>query len=80
MDSLQQKLMAQVDGILAVHEFHIWQMAGDIIIVYAHGRCLNLAQCRQVAEKVKEFFLKESIYSTTVRPEFVEAAEHTGCY
>ena len=48
VDSLQQKLMATVDGILAVHEFHIWQLAGDRIIASAHIRCLNLAQYMQV--------------------------------
>jgi len=72
VDSLQQKLMAQVDGILAVHEFHIWQLAGDRIIASAHIRCLNLAQYMQVAEKVKEFFHNEGIHSTTIQPEFVE--------
>jgi len=76
VDSLQQKLMAQVDGILAVHEFHIWQLAGDRIIASAHIRCLNLAQYMQVAEKVKEFFHNEGIHSTTIQPEFVETAEH----
>jgi len=78
VDSLQQKLMAQVDGILAVHEFHIWQLAGDRIIASAHIRCLNLAQYMQVAEKVKEFFHNEGIHSTTIQPEFVETAEPTG--
>jgi len=72
VDSLQQKLMAQVDGILAVHEFHIWQLAGDRIIASAHIRCLNLAQYMQVAERVKEFFHNEGIHSTTIQPEFVE--------
>ena len=48
VDSLQQKLMATVDGILAVHEFHIWQLAGDRIIASAHIRCLNLAQYMEV--------------------------------
>lgn len=78
VDSLQQKLMAQVDGILAVHEFHIWQLAGDRIIASAHIRCLNLAQYMQVAEKVKEFFHNEGIHSTTIQPEFVETAEPSG--
>jgi len=78
VDSLQQKLMSKVDGILAVHEFHIWQLAGDRIIASAHIRCLNLAQYMQVAEKVKEFFHNEGIHSTTIQPEFVEAAEPTG--
>lgn len=78
VDSLQQKLMAQVEGILAVHEFHIWQLAGDRIIASAHIRCLNLAQYMQVAEKVKEFFHNEGIHSTTIQPEFVVAAEPSG--
>merc|ERR1712062_380242 len=75
---LQQKLMEKVDGILAVHEFHIWQLAGDRIIASAHVRCLNLAQYMTVAERVKEFFHNEGIHSTTIQPEFVEAAEPTG--
>jgi len=78
VDSLQQKLMEQVDGILAVHEFHIWQLAGDRIIASAHVRCLNLAQYMTVAEKVKEFFHNEGIHSTTIQPEFVETSEPTG--
>jgi len=78
VESLQQKLMEQVEGILAVHEFHIWQLAGDTIIASAHVRCLNLAQYMTVAERVKEFFHNEGIHSTTIQPEFVETAEPTG--
>jgi len=70
--TLQKKLMEKVDGILAVHEFHIWQLAGDRIIASAHVRCLNLHQYMQIAEKVKEFFHNEGIHSTTIQPEFVE--------
>jgi len=72
VEKLQQKLMSQVDGILAVHEFHIWQLAGDRIIASAHIRCLNITQYMEVAEKVKEFFHNEGIHSTTIQPEFVE--------
>jgi len=76
VDSLQRKLMEQVDGILAVHEFHVWQLTGDRIIASAHIRCLNLAQYMEVAEKVKEFFHHEGIHSTTIQPEFVEMLPH----
>ena len=57
VDSLQQKLMATVDGILAVHEFHIWQLAGDRIIASAHIRCLNLAQYMQVGTLIRNCML-----------------------
>jgi zinc transporter 1 len=77
VDTLQRKLMEKVDGILAVHEFHVWQLTGDRIIASAHIRCLNLAQYMEVAEKVKEFFHHEGIHSTTIQPEFVEMAPNT---
>jgi len=69
---LRNELLANIDGILAVHEFHVWQLAGDRIIASAHIRCLNLSEYMKIAENVKEFFHNEGIHSTTIQPEFVE--------
>jgi len=71
IDSLQRKLLQEIDGVLAVHEFHVWQLAGDRIISSAHIRCHNPHDYMQIAEKVKEFFHNEGIHSTTIQPEFV---------
>lgn len=57
---------------MAVHEFHVWQLAGDRIIASAHIRCRNLSEYMKIAEKVKEFFHNEGIHSTTIQPEFLE--------
>lgn len=38
VDAIQRRLLAKVDGVLAVHEFHVWQLAGDRIIASAHIR------------------------------------------
>jgi len=75
---LHDKLLAQVDGVLAVHEFHIWQLAGNRIIASAHIRCQNLRDYMRIAEDVKSFFHQEGIHSTTIQPEFVEFEEMTG--
>lgn len=72
MDSLQKKLLQEVEGVLAVHEFHVWQLAGERIIASAHIRCKNLQDYMQIAERVKEFFHNEGIHSTTIQPEFVQ--------
>lgn len=72
VDRIQKKLLDKVDGVLAVHEFHIWQLAGDRIIASAHIRCKNLSEYMKIAEKVKEFFHNEGIHSTTIQPEFIE--------
>ncbi|XP_025410928.1 zinc transporter 1 isoform X2 [Sipha flava] len=72
VDAIQKRLLDRVDGVLAVHEFHVWQLAGDRIIASAHIRCRNLSEYMKLAEKVKEFFHNEGIHSTTIQPEFVE--------
>lgn len=72
VDVLKQKLLSEIDGILAVHDFHVWQLTGDRIIASAHIRCLNLGEYMKVAENIKEFFHNEGIHSTTIQPEFVD--------
>ena len=57
-----------------MHEFHVWQLAGNRIIASAHIRCLNLRDYMRIAEEVKSFFHNEGIHSTTIQPEFVEAS------
>ncbi|KAJ8953806.1 hypothetical protein NQ318_006654 [Aromia moschata] len=75
VDAIQNKLLQKVDGVLAVHEFHVWQLAGDRIIASAHIRCRNLSEYMKIAEKVKEFFHNEGIHSTTIQPEFIDYSD-----
>ena len=79
LDDIQRRLVSQVDGVLAVHEFHVWQLAGDRIIASAHIRCRNLSDYMKIAEKVKEFFHNEGIHSTTIQPEFTEVFNANLC-
>lgn len=67
-------MLENVDGVLAVHEFHVWQLAGDRIIASAHIRCRNLSEYMKIAEQVKEFFHNEGIHSTTIQPEFIDVS------
>lgn len=72
IDSLRRRLTEEIPGVLAVHEFHVWQLAGDRIIASAHIRCHNLDDYMRIAGKVKEFFHNEGIHSTTIQPEFTD--------
>ena len=65
-------ITSQVNGIVAIHEFHVWQLAGNRIIASAHITCQNLQDYMRVAEDVKTFFHNERIHSTTIQPEFLE--------
>lgn len=42
VDAIQRRLLEKVDGVLAVHEFHVWQLAGDRIIASAHIRYVDI--------------------------------------
>ena len=72
VDVLKKKLLENIDGILAIHDFHVWQLTGNKIIASAHIRCFNLMEYMKVAEQIKVFFHHEGIHSTTIQPEFVE--------
>ncbi|XP_060557113.1 proton-coupled zinc antiporter SLC30A1-like [Ruditapes philippinarum] len=64
--------MMKIDGIEAVHEFHVWQLAGNRVIASAHIRCHNPHEYMALAGKIKDLFHNEGIHSTTIQPEFSE--------
>ncbi|KAK7098804.1 uncharacterized protein [Littorina saxatilis] len=77
----QNQLIAKlngVPGVLGVHEFHIWQLAGNRIVLSAHITCSNMREYMNIAAVVKDLFHKEGIHSTTIQPEFVEVADEQG--
>ncbi|XP_028676084.1 zinc transporter 1a [Erpetoichthys calabaricus] len=69
MHRLNEKLR-NLDGVLAVHELHIWQLAGSRIIATAHIKCHDPASYMDVAKRIKDFFHNEGIHATTIQPEF----------
>ncbi|XP_061176020.1 proton-coupled zinc antiporter SLC30A1-like isoform X2 [Saccostrea echinata] len=71
LDGIKEKL-SKVEGVLAVHEFHVWQLAGSRIIASAHITCKDLQDYFTISETVKEIFHNEGIHSTTIQPEFLQ--------
>lgn len=69
MQRLDKKLRS-LEGVLAVHELHIWQLAGSRIIATAHVKCHDPASYMDTAKRIKSFFHEEGIHATTVQPEF----------
>ncbi|XP_015203562.1 zinc transporter 1a [Lepisosteus oculatus] len=70
MHRLNEKLR-DLEGVLAVHELHIWQLAGSRIIATAHIKCHDPTSYMDVAKRIKDFFHNEGIHATTIQPEFV---------
>eukprot|EP00111_Clytia_hemisphaerica_P008345 TCONS_00024367-protein len=76
IQEMQDRLIDQIPGVVSVHEFHVWQLAGSKIIASAHVRCNTLEDYMAIANQLKEFFHNEGIHSTTIQPEFVEKPEN----
>lgn len=72
---VQDRLLDNVEGVLSVHEFHVWQLAADKIIASAHIRCRSPDEYMGIANKIKKFFHNEGIHSTTIQLEFASGAE-----
>jgi len=70
MHRLNERLLG-LDGVLAIHELHIWQLAGSRIIATAHIKCHDPTSYMDVAKRIKDFFHNEGIHATTIQPEFV---------
>ncbi|WAR03222.1 ZRC1-like protein [Mya arenaria] len=61
-----------MDGVQAVHEFHVWQLTGNRVIASAHIRFHNLSEYMTIAVRIKTLFHNAGIHSTTIQPEFTE--------
>uniref|UniRef100_A0A8C9X001 Solute carrier family 30 member 1a n=1 Tax=Sander lucioperca TaxID=283035 RepID=A0A8C9X001_SANLU len=70
MSRLNERLLG-LEGVLAIHELHIWQLAGSRIIATAHIKCHDPTSYMEVAKRIKDFFHDEGIHATTIQPEFV---------
>ncbi|XP_006002477.1 zinc transporter 1a [Latimeria chalumnae] len=64
--------LRSLEGVLAVHELHVWQLAGSRIIATAHIKCRDPASYMEVAKRIKDFFHNEGIHATTIQPEFAK--------
>ncbi|MEE6473998.1 hypothetical protein FKM82_010243 [Ascaphus truei] len=67
--SLKENLR-RVEGVEAVHELHVWQLAESRIIATAHIKCQDPAAYMDVAKRIKDFFHDAGIHATTIQPEF----------
>ncbi|KAH7732101.1 cation efflux family protein [Aphelenchoides avenae] len=71
MEKIKSDLL-NIDGILAIHEFHVWRLVGERIIATVHIRFTSLKKYLDAAEKIRALFHDNHIHSATIQPEFSE--------
>uniref|UniRef100_A0A098LZG0 Zinc transporter 1 n=11 Tax=Dipsadidae TaxID=1390229 RepID=A0A098LZG0_9SAUR len=75
--SLNEKLR-KLGNVDAVHELHVWQLAGSRIIGTAHIKCKDPESYMKVAKDIKNIFHDEGIHATTIQPEFTIVSSDEG--
>uniref|UniRef100_A0A0N5ASK8 Cation efflux protein n=1 Tax=Syphacia muris TaxID=451379 RepID=A0A0N5ASK8_9BILA len=64
--------LLKINGVEAVHEFHVWRLVGERIIATVHIRFSDLRAYLAAADDIRTLFHNNSIHSTTIQPEFSE--------
>uniref|UniRef100_A0A1I8JE65 Zinc transporter 1 n=1 Tax=Macrostomum lignano TaxID=282301 RepID=A0A1I8JE65_9PLAT len=76
LDELRDKL-EKIDGIIRIHDLHVWQLQSDCYIGTVHIRCRDLPDYITVSKEAKKIFHDFNIHCTTIQPEFSEHADCT---
>jgi len=67
--------IGKVDGVLSIHELHIWQLDDKRNICTAHVVCDVNKAFMDIGVQIKEVLHQHGVHSATIQPEFVGAAE-----
>ena len=59
-----------VDGVLSVHELHIWQLSESKIIASVHVTSSRNHDFMPVAAKIRQVLHQHGIHSSTIQPEY----------
>jgi solute carrier family 30 (zinc transporter), member 1 len=59
-----------VEGVLSVHELHIWQLSETKIIASVHVTASRKVDFMPVASKIREILHQRGIHSSTIQPEY----------
>ncbi|KAI9264148.1 cation efflux protein [Phascolomyces articulosus] len=77
IDSVKRDLL-QVEGILAVHELHIWQLSDTKHIASVHVLLKDPTTYMTVAKHIRKLLHSYDVHSVTIQPEFTSLAQFAG--
>jgi len=71
LDEVSSSILA-VEGVLAVHELHVWQLSETKIVASVHVMASRDYDFMPVAAKIREVLHHHGIHSSTVQPEYLK--------
>jgi zinc transporter 1 len=65
--------LRKVEGVLSVHELHVWQLSETKIVASAHVRVTRKKDFMHIAPDIYRVFHEHGVHSSTIQPEFSDA-------
>lgn len=62
--------LAQVPGVLSIHELHIWELAADRNVATLHLKCSDSEDFQRVSRQVRQIFHNVGVHAVTIQPEY----------
>ncbi|OAD70438.1 hypothetical protein PHYBLDRAFT_2405, partial [Phycomyces blakesleeanus NRRL 1555(-)] len=69
LDDVRLELL-QIDGILSVHELHIWQLSDTKLIASVHVLLASRSNYMETAAHMRKILHGHGVHSATIQPEF----------
>ncbi|KAI0030644.1 cation efflux protein [Vararia minispora EC-137] len=74
-DKVRDDILA-VDGVLSVHELHIWQLSESKIIASVHVTASRRIDFMPVASDIRRVLHHHGVHSSTIQPEYHDASQN----
>ncbi|KAG6812476.1 hypothetical protein H0H92_002583 [Tricholoma furcatifolium] len=71
LDGVRASILA-VDGVLSVHELHVWQLSESKVIASVHVLTSKNTRFMEVASAIRKVLHHHGIHSSTIQPEYLE--------
>jgi len=67
-----EKELLKLEGVVSIHELHVWQLADTKVIGTVHLTCSSTITFFDLAMSVKKVLHSHGVHSTTIQPEYLE--------
>jgi len=73
VDEIQQEILSQIDVIIEIHDFHVWQLVDSVTVCTLHIIMSeeDLPQYTRVSGKVHQILHEYGIHNSTIQPEYI---------
>ena len=66
------KEVKQIDGVLDIHDFHIWQLDSMKVIATCHVTCKGISEFNHIIPLIKKTLHSFGVHSSSIQPELMQ--------